>query len=143
MRLCLILSFVLLALSATASEEEKDPYSLHLVRASIKMSSQGLHIAAVRKNIQRLGDGVAVAVLKIFPAKDLTSPETIRQFLPVIREAFSSPNLISNDEDKRPAVTLFLLDYLHQSVDDNHLRNEIVELKEFVVDKTSADKDSQ
>jgi hypothetical protein len=83
--------------------------------------------------IKMLGDGVSIGVLKSVSPKDLTKPEFVKAYLQVLRIVFSEPQWIVCVEDKTPEVTVFLLDYLREKVDDRALQNQIGSTREFVL----------
>jgi hypothetical protein len=106
---------------------------------ALKAQSQGLIIAKINTNVARKGDQVSIAILKILNEGELTDPHAVERFLPVIRDSFSQPQLISLDIDKKPKVTLFLLNFLQRSVPDPQTRREIAETIRFVNEKTKID----
>jgi hypothetical protein len=89
------------------------------------------------KQVNRLGDRVSIALIKILNEEDLRNPEEVRKILPLIRAAFVAPQIITVPEDKKPAVTLLLLNYLETTVQDGILKKEILDLKDFVREKTA------
>jgi hypothetical protein len=91
-----------------------------------------------QKYLARLGDGVSIAILKLLDKDALSKPETVRDFLPIIRDAFAFPELISIETDKTPRVTLFLLDYLGGKVTDLETTRQIHETVEFVKGKEAS-----
>jgi hypothetical protein len=92
--------------------------------------------------IQMLGDGTSVGVLKTVSPEDLTKPEMVKAYLKVIRIVFSEPQWIVCPEDKTPAVTIFLLDYLREQVEDKELPGEIDSTKEYVLKQAGPPKQS-
>ena len=83
--------------------------------------------------IKMLGDGTSVGVLKTVSPQGLTKPEFVKAYLKVIRIVFSEPQWIVCAEDKTPEVTVFLLDYLREKVEDKELQREIDSTKEYVL----------
>jgi len=83
--------------------------------------------------IKMLGDGMSVGVLKTVSPQDLTKPEFVKAYLQVIRIVFSEPQWVVCAEDKSPEVTLFLLDYLREKVEDKELQHEIDSTKDYVL----------
>jgi hypothetical protein len=83
--------------------------------------------------IKMLGDGTSVGVLKTVSPQDLTKPDFVKAYLKVIRIVFSEPQWIVCAEDKTPEVTVFLLDYLREKVEDKELQREIDSTKEYVL----------
>jgi hypothetical protein len=128
--LCLVLMW-----NAPFAADESDPYSVAVVRSLLSLPP-GASFGVSEKQNERLGDRAAIATLKLFDEADLTRPETIRKLLPVLRESFSYPQLISIAEDRRPAVTLFLLHYLERNAPDPALKKEITAVEVFIKAKT-------
>jgi len=128
--LCLVLMW-----NAPFAADESDPYSVAVVRSLLSLPP-GTSFGVSEKQNERLGDRAAIATLKLFDEADLTRPETIRKLLPVLRESFSYPQLISIAEDRRPAVTLFLLHYLERNAPDPALKKEITAVEVFIKAKT-------
>ena len=87
--LCLVLMW-----NAPFAADESDPYSVAVVRSLLSLPP-GASFGVSEKQNERLGDRAAIATLKLFDEADLTRPETIRKLLPVLRESFSYPQLIS------------------------------------------------
>jgi len=123
------------------SEGGADPYSVEVVRKALTLRSGGRIIIQSwnQKHLGRMGDGVSVALLKIFDERELTDPGTIRDFLPIIRDAFNQPRFISVESDKKPSITLLLLDYLRQKVVDTQTQLGIEQTIEFVKEKTKTE----
>jgi hypothetical protein len=92
--------------------------------------------------IQMLGDGTSVGVLKTVSPEDLTKPEMVKAYLKVIRIVFSEPRWIVFPEDNTPAVTIFLLDYLREQVEDKELQGEIDSTQEYVLKQAGPPKQS-
>jgi hypothetical protein len=90
-------------------------------------------------SIKMLGDGTSVGVSKTVSPKDLTKPEFVKAYLQVIRTAFSEPQWIVCPEDKSPEVTLFLLDYLREKVNDQDLRRQIYSTEQYILNQTKVD----
>ena len=92
--------------------------------------------------IKMLGDGMSVGVLKTVSPQDLTKPEFVKAYLQVIRIVFSEPQWIVCAGDKSPDVTLFLLDYLREKVEDKELRREMDSTKDYVLKQAGPPKQS-
>jgi hypothetical protein len=89
------------------------------------------------KHLNRLGDRVSIALIKILNEKDLSNPEEVRKILPLIRGAFVAPQIITIPEAKNPAVTLLLLSHLEITAQDGVLRKEIADLRAFIEERTA------
>jgi hypothetical protein len=134
--------FFVLSLFATSTggqSEETDPYSIHFVQSSLRTASAnpGVSVSFIQNNLQRLGDSVSIALLKILDEQDLTNPKTVEAFLPLIRQSFSYPDIISPAVNKKPNVTLFLLKYLRRSISDAKTLEDIEETMRFVHERTA------
>jgi hypothetical protein len=132
--LCLATLFV--AASVGGQSEEADPYSINFVQKAMKLHAQGIAFSAVEKNIPRRGDQTSIALLKILSDAQLSDSKTIEVLLPLIRQSFSDPRFISNEVDKEPKVTLFLLNHL-QDIPDARVREEVQKTIDFVKAKTA------
>jgi hypothetical protein len=121
-----------------ARSEDPDPDSLRAVSFELKMNSGGRRVVHgwSQKHLARLGDRVSIALLKILGDQDLEDPATVMDFLPIIRTSFSTPQFISIESDRKPRVTLFLLQHLEQTVHDPAVRQEIRQTAEFVKSKS-------
>jgi len=51
--------------------------------------------------------------------------------------AFQDPRLISDEEDRKPAVTVLLLNYLRGNISDGALKKEISKVEEQVLQMTA------
>lgn len=141
MRNCIRIFSVLLicAVPTCGQGQSDDPYELKFVQANLHNAStrSGVDISAIAKNFQRLGDGVSIALIKILDERDLMNPQTVNDFLPLIRQSFSYPSIISIETNKQPKVTLFLLKHLQANMPDVRVRAEVQRTIEFVRQKTS------
>jgi len=122
-----------------ADSEEPDSYSISVVKKALKMRAGGqIFISSqTQKYISRLGDAVSIALLKILGEQELMNPESIESFLPIVRDSFDQPQMISIESDKQPKVTLFLLNHLKQDVPDVRVREDIQQTIDFVKSKTA------
>jgi hypothetical protein len=126
--LCLLALGTLL----NGQQGDTDPYSLKLVSNALSDFSRGLILGYELKNLPVLGDRGAIAILKIENDENLLDPQTVRPIIRVIRIAFSSPDVISIPEDKKPMVTMFLLNYMEASVQDAGLKQDIQKTIDYV-----------
>ena len=139
MRAFVTLCSVLLtfAIPLSVQLDEADPYSINFVQRALSLHSQGIYFSVVEKNIPRRGDQISIALLKIFTDDELSNPQTVRTFLPLIQQSFSQPEAISMDIDKKPRVALFLLDYLQRNISDAQTKRDIQETIKFVQEKAA------
>ena len=139
MRVFVTLCSVLLtfAIPLNGQSNEADPYSIDFVHKALSLHSQGIYVSFVEKNIPRRGDQISIALLKIFTDNELSTPEIVRSFLPLIRQSFSQPEAISMDIDKKPRVALFLLNYLQRNISDTQTQRHIEETIKFLQEKAA------
>jgi hypothetical protein len=97
----------------------------------------GGHTSWAVKGFQRLGDGTSIALLKIVDEKDMTDTKIVEGILQVIRDSFSYPPIISLGVNKKPKVTMFLLNYLQHNVSDTQTQRDIQEAIEYVKHQTA------
>jgi len=90
------------------------------------------------KQLNRLGDRVAIALLKILDDEDLKNPQKVKRALQIVHHSFLYPRLISIVQDKKPNVTLVLLDYINSKTSDPILKKEISVVIKFVKEKTGS-----
>jgi hypothetical protein len=124
---------------AHGQQQQQDPYAIQLIQGALKtaLSQPGVNTSFVEKQLQRRGDAVSVALLKILDERDLTEVRTAEAVLDLVRQAFSSPKLISLEEDKKPKVTMFLLKYLQRSISETRTRKDIEETINFLDSKVN------
>ncbi len=135
----ILMALLPLACSLNAQSDPADPDSLNIVSVELKMNSGGRRVVHgwSQKRLVQLGDRVSIALLKILDDTDLRNPVTVRGLLPIIRSSFSAPELVAIESDKKPRVTLLLLEHLEQNTDDAELRQEIQQTAEFAKAKTT------
>jgi hypothetical protein len=109
-----------------------EDYNVPLVRVALKEHLQGISFSFREKYVSRLGDRVSIALLKILDDGDLANPQMVRAVLRLVNQSFMYDNLISRVEDRKPKVTLFLLNHLLSGTRDSKLRLEISDLIELV-----------
>lgn len=137
MRFLVIILTLIWAFPVSGQADKEDPFALSFVRTNLRIASKhgGGEIPSVVKDFQRLGDGTAIALIKILDGSELIQPEAVKNYLPLIRESFSYPPIISIEANKKPRVTSLLLRYLENSLSDPGLRQNIKETAEFVRQK--------
>lgn len=141
MRIAIMMFLLLVPFVAVLSAQSgsDDPYGMDLVAFELKMNSEGRRVTHgfSQKRLIELGDRVSIALLKILNPPDLKDPEKVKGFLPIIRDSFAFPEAISVESDKRPRITLFLLDYLRKNLSDAQAQRFIQETIDFVKQKTT------
>ena len=116
-----------------------DPYEITFVRNNLQIvtTNPGLRISVVVKNLQRLGDGVAVALLKTLDERDLLNTKTVEACLQLIHDSFSYLPIVSLDVNREPKVTMFLLNHLKRNVSDTQTHRDIEETIQYVKHQTA------
>ena len=134
----LMLLFPLLGL-IDAQSDATEPDWVNIVRFELKMNSGGRRVVHSwsQKRLVQLGDRVSVALLKILNEQELKNPATVKDFLPIIRRSFASPQFATIETDKKPTVTLPFLEHLREIVEDAQVREEIQQTAVFVKEKTT------
>jgi len=117
-----------------------EKYFLDSVRAGLKAAMLGEPLSDTEPGIQNLGDAASIAVLKVVGTKDLTTPKMVSAYLQVVRTAFSQTQLmVACADDKSANVTIFLLDYLREKVQDTELQRQIDSTKDYVLKRAPLD----
>jgi len=135
MRACLTIVCFLSLCGVATPQEGGDVYATRLVRNFLEYPAQ-LGSGFGEKQLNRLGDRVSIALLKILSEQEMRKPEEIRKMLPLIRGAFIAPQIIPVEGDRTPDVTLLLLNHLKDVVQDPALKSEVSEVETFVRKKT-------
>jgi hypothetical protein len=128
-----------ISVTCPRSLRDDDKYYLGNVRSALSLAKMGISVSVADRAFQNIGDGASVAVLKIVDSNDLQNPQFVKAYLEVARTAFSRPELTMCAEDKRPEVTLFLLNYLREKVNDEDLQRQIDFAKQYVLNQTKPD----
>jgi hypothetical protein len=119
------LSVLSLSEQTLAQRPDCDKQCVSEVRGMLKVSYMGGSVSWLDKANARLGDKVGVAIFKIYQGRSLYKPDNIRTFLPVIQQAFESPEMIELVEHRNPLVTQPLLEKLQRRIKDHFLHLEI------------------
>jgi hypothetical protein len=99
MRFITIICTILLLFSSVFAQHKvngQDEYteSIRLVKQSVKNPQLAVGLSFTQKHISRFGDGVAIALLKIYDADALERLENIRNYSQIIRTAFVAPKIV-------------------------------------------------
>jgi len=133
---CLMASVFLLGPQQQQVHQGNDPYSLLNVRNAINNLSKGVVFGGDMKTIPRLGDACSIAILKLVDRHDLADPKTAIVVLSMINNAFAHPDKISIHLDREPRVTMFLLDYLLETIKDSEVQSKIRWTIQYVKQQT-------
>jgi hypothetical protein len=135
-----VLMLLLVSVPVWGQKSSCDRTCLENVKTIIKDSSysKGYPSSWIKKANLRLGDSVAIALRKIYRGHQLYAPKNIREFLPVIKMSFCSPDDISNSQDKNPSRTLSLLREIKAKTNKVQLRNEISITEGFVKERVKS-----
>lgn len=130
-----ILALVLLISHAVAVfPQDEGDYSVQKVKSLLALPPT-FSTSVTEKDLNRMGDRISIALLKIYSDQELIRPENLMRYLPMIRAAFQAAKIVPPD-DRQPRVTLLLLDSLLQRVQQQALRKEVLTTKKAVLDST-------
>jgi hypothetical protein len=134
--LCALFAFVR---ETVAETKDGDPYSLALIRGELKLLANGKWISRswAQKQIYRLGDLAAVALLKILNDDELVTSSNLPAALSLLQESFAYAELIPHESDRQPRVALLLLDHLRQGAQDAETKLQIGRTMELIRAKTA------
>jgi len=119
----------------SVQEATEDDYSIPTVTNLMKQKT-GLGSGFAEKQVNRLGDRVSIALLKILDEADFKDSQKVKSILPLVRASFLNPSLIKYQEDRNPKVTLLMLQKIENDIGDAKLKSDITELIEFIKEKT-------
>ena len=134
---CILLTSLPVFAQDKVKEQDKDIYSIRLVKEAVKNPDLALGFSMTEKHINWLGDRVSIALLKIYDANGLKDPQNVRNYLPIVRAAFVAPRIVRLAEDREPKVTMFLLTYLEREITDANLKTQISDAIKYVREQTS------
>ena len=83
----------------------------------------------VEKSVQRMGDEMAVNLLRAYSDDEMMERVRLGSILTYLEAAFSEPGMITCKENRRPRVTVLLLRGLRDKTDDETLRKRIAVLE--------------
>jgi hypothetical protein len=138
MRIYCLLMFVFLgSLAAAAQDWQADKlegdYSFSDVKAAVhRVTSSRMYSGWDEKTFSRSGDLVAVAVLKALDDSEMASPESVKFVLLIVRMAFECPQCVKVTDDRRPRMTLLLLEHLNE-ITGGKMQSDIEEVKHFIL----------
>jgi hypothetical protein len=136
-----LLSFVIFLAAATSAQDCKpnDQASFAALKNAVRrMTFEHMSISFDEKIVDRAGDTAALAILKTVPYKELTSSDTTKELLSVVRLAFACPSrCVSSRDDRQPKVTLLLLEHLRNSA-TGQMQSDVSETTKYVLQQASA-----
>jgi hypothetical protein len=142
MRVHCLLMFVFLGGLAAAAQDwqvrkPEGDYSFNDVKAAVhRVTSSRMYSGWDEKTFNRSGDLVAVAVLKTLEDSEMSSPESVKFVLLIVRMAFECPQCVKVTDDRRPRMTLLLLEHLNE-ITGGKMQKDIEEAKHFIVQQAS------
>lgn len=132
----LSLTVSVLLLSVIPQQQDSgDPYAIAVVKNALR-EPRNFSSGFSEKQLNRLGDKVSIAILKIYGDEQLKDPHNIEAILPLIHRAFDAPQVIAVESDKHPRVTLLLLRSLETDLKNQELKTQLSDLINFVQQKT-------
>lgn len=119
--LLLLLQILILTISASAQDwqhcKPDGAYSFVELKDSVRrVTTSHLMTSWDEKTFNRSGDLASLAILQTLTDKEMISPTTLNEVLYIVREAFACPSrCIAAPSDRQPAMTLLLLEHLHNN----------------------------
>jgi hypothetical protein len=84
----------------------------------------------------RSGDMAAVVIVKTIPDAQMASPNTLRDVLFILHEAWACPSrCIKSSSDRQPNVTMLLLEHLNANT-RGPIQSEIDKTRAFILEQT-------
>ena len=115
----------------------KGDYSFNDVKAAVhRVTSSRMYSGWDEKTFNRSGDLVAVAVLKTLDDSEMASAESVKFVLLIVRMAFECPQCVKVTDDRRPRMTLLLLEHLN-GITQGKMEADIEEARQFILQKAS------
>jgi hypothetical protein len=134
---CLFLTASFAFAQNRTEETDGDTYSVRFIRDAVKNPNFVLGVSFTEKRINRMGDGISIALVKIYDVDELKNPQNIKNYLPLMEAAFVAPRIVTIAEDKNPKVTMFLLRFLQTEVSDAGLKAKIADTIKYIEKQTS------
>jgi len=112
-------------------------YSFNEVKAAVhRAASSRMYSGCDETTFNRSGDLVAVAVLKTLDDSEMASPENLKFVLLIVRMAFDCPQCVKVTDDRRPRMTLLLLEHLNE-ITGGRMQTDIEEVKHFILQQAN------
>jgi hypothetical protein len=125
-------------MAVTAWAQNKDDYSVFFVKTYVQeTTSSGVLLGSVQRQMWRQGDRVSIALLKIYSLEELRDARVVHRFLPAIQNAFEDLKWVESEQDRKPAVTLFLLTSIEREMQDPSVKKEVADLIGYVKVQTA------
>ena len=80
--------------------------------------------------------------MKTVPDAQMTSPNTVREILLILREAWACPRCARSPDDQQPNVTALLLEHL-QGNTSGPIQSEIAKTRTFILEQTRPPTEAQ
>jgi hypothetical protein len=112
-------------------------YSFKEVKDSVhRVTTSHIYTGWDEKAFNRSGDLASVAILQTLIDSEITSPETVKDVLAILRAAFACPHrCVGAIGDRQPRVALLLLEHLYKNT-SGKMQSNIGETKKFVLEQT-------
>ena len=141
MKSALLAVAFLLCISAQAQSDENGPCKestgsakavRNWVEADQKLGSREgtlLGVSWIEKSVKRMGDEMAVNLLHAYSDEEMLQGPRLKSILAYLEAAFSSRDMITCKEHRRPRITLLLLRSLYSRTSEDTLRKRISQLE--------------
>jgi hypothetical protein len=134
----LLLAIPLVTMVASAQDSQDcgshGSYSFKDIKDSVhRVTGLRIYQGWDTKIFNRSGDLVSIAILQTLSDAEMTSPETLKDVLMILRAAFACARpCVSPIGDRQPRVTLLLLEHL-RTITRGKMRAEIDETRTFIL----------
>ncbi len=123
--------------ASTFSERPTQDDTEQAVRRALEVASKGYYTGSSEKDLEKLGDASAVALIRIYRDRDLSAAE-IQSALLIVDLSFSAPGLVAVESDRKARAAMLLLKYLECETSDARLKQKILETKRSIGDARRA-----
>jgi hypothetical protein len=130
---CLVMTVVMLLFGCVTASGQTC-YETKLVRSWAELPAgapEGLSFTG--KRIQWMGDRLAVALGHGFTDAELLDHDRLGRVLQMIKFSFSAPEVISDEDDRQPRVTLLLLRSLREQSGDEAAKKQISDAEAYII----------
>ena len=117
------------AIAWCENAEAADPQLI--VHRALLQISKGAYDAENEKQLRRLGDAASVAFTKEVGNRQMKWTD-IENFLFLVHEAFSAPDTIQDQRDRKPNTSLFVLRTLNALPLTDELKRSIADTRVFL-----------
>ena len=128
MKLPCLAAFLVIASFTSLFAQSLDENPDHVISVALDTKSDAIYSGIALKQIIKMGDSAAVAIVKNIGDR-VPGPAEVDRVLLVIEIAFRGPDGIQVEANRQPRAALFVLAYLEHSNISDKQKREIADLK--------------